>query len=74
MIPRKSVTKLFFELSEYDQAAVVSAIIRDIQGTIGCHLNPTHDRQAEQRGRRIRAWDSWNIRRMSPWQTGAETS
>lgn len=55
MIPKTIFTKRFFELSDYDQAAVVSAIIRDIQGTIGCHLNPTHDRQAEQRVRRIRA-------------------
>jgi hypothetical protein len=55
MIPRRIFTKRFFELREYDQAAVVAAIIRDIENTIGCHLNPIHDRQAEQRVKRIRA-------------------
>lgn len=55
MIPRKIFTKRFFELTSYDQAAVVSAVIREIENTIGCHLNPIHDRQAEQRVKRIRA-------------------
>jgi hypothetical protein len=55
MIPRKIFTKRVFQLSNYDQVAVVSAIIRDIENTIGLHLNPIHDRQAEQRVNRIRA-------------------
>lgn len=55
MIPRKIFTKRFFELNDYDQVKIVSGIIQDIESTIGCHLNPTHDRQAEQRVKRIRA-------------------
>lgn len=55
MIPRQIVTKRFFRLNDYDQAAVVSAIIRDIEDTIGRHLEPIHDRQAKQRVKRIRA-------------------
>jgi len=55
MLPRKIFTKRFFQLSDHAQAAVVDAIIRDIEGTIGRHLDPIHDRQAEQRVKRIRA-------------------
>ena len=55
MKPRKIFTKRFFELTANDQAAVVSAIILDIEGAIGRHMEPTHDRQAEQRVKRIRA-------------------
>jgi hypothetical protein len=55
MIRRKIFTKRFFQLSEVDQAAVVSAVIRDIEDAIGRHLEPIHDRQAEQRVKRIRA-------------------
>jgi hypothetical protein len=55
MIPRKIFTKRFFQLSDIDQAAVVSAVIRDIESAIGRHLNPIHDRRAEQRVKRIRA-------------------
>ena len=52
---RKIFTKRFFEMTGDDQAAVVSAIIRDIEGAIGRHMDPIHDRQAEQRIKRIRA-------------------
>ena len=52
---RKIFTKRFFEMTAYDQAAVVSAIISDIEGTIGRHMEPIHDRQAVQRANRIRA-------------------
>ena len=55
MTPRKIFTKRFFKLSDSDQAVVVSSIIRGIEDTVGRHLNPIHDRQAEQRVRRIRA-------------------
>jgi hypothetical protein len=55
MIPRRIFTKRFFQLSDYDQAAIVSSIILDIEETIGRHLNPIHDRQAEQRVKCIRA-------------------
>lgn len=51
MIPRKIFTKRFFELSGYDQAAVVDAIIQDIEGTIGRHLDPIHNRQARPSAR-----------------------
>ena len=55
MIPRRIFTKRFFELSTYDQVKIVIGIIQDIEDTIGRHLNPTHDRQAKQRVKRIRA-------------------
>ena len=55
MIPRKIFTKRFFQLSESNQAAVVSSIIGDIEDAIGRHLEPIHDRQAEQRVKRIQA-------------------
>ncbi len=52
---RKIFTKRFFEMTGDDQAAVVSANITDIENTIGRHMAPIHDRQAEQRVKRIRA-------------------
>jgi hypothetical protein len=48
-------TKSFFRLSDSDQAAVVRAIIHDLESCVGRHIDPADDKTAEQRIKRIRA-------------------
>lgn len=47
-------TKTFCRLSQSDQSAIVDAVIRDIEGCIGRHMNPEDDRKAEKQIERIR--------------------
>lgn len=47
-------TKRFFRLSPIDQTAVVSSIIRDLESTIGRHLDPGDDATVKKQVERIR--------------------
>lgn len=51
---KRIFTKRFFDLTHADQSAVVDSIIRDIEGCIGRHCDPTDDRKAEKQIERIR--------------------
>jgi hypothetical protein len=46
-------TKRFFDLSDSDQAAVVSSIIHDLKSCIGRHVKLEDDEKTEQRIKRI---------------------
>ena len=50
---RRIFVESFFQLSDSDQAAVVSLIIHDLKSCIGRHVNPEDDEKAEQRIKRI---------------------
>ena len=52
---RQVFTKIFFKLSDSDQAAVVRSIIHDLESCVGRHIDPADDKKAEQRIKRIRA-------------------
>jgi tRNA splicing endonuclease len=49
----KIFTKKFFRLTAHDQAALVDAVIRDLESCIGRNLNPEDDRKVRQHIRRI---------------------
>ena len=51
---KRIFTKSFFQLSDADQAAVVRAIINDIEACVGRHVDARDDRNAKQRVLRIR--------------------
>ncbi len=55
MVPRRIFTKRFLQISAYDQGAIVSAILQELESTIGAYENPIDNRQLEQRAKRIRA-------------------
>ena len=46
-------TKRFSRLSDSDQAALVDAVVRDLRGCVGRHVNPEDDRKVEQQIKRI---------------------
>jgi hypothetical protein len=47
-------TKRFFRLTAADQAAVVGAVLQDIERNYGWHITPEEEKRARRQAARIR--------------------
>jgi hypothetical protein len=48
-------TKEFFQLSPYDQACIVEAVLQDIERHYGLYISPEDEKRARQQAECIRA-------------------